>query len=433
VGLIIETTTVGERFKKFRIQKSLSQAEVAEGICSFSTVSHLENNRNVPSPKILGKLAERLGVPLREIVGHEDSVYNPSFQLELIRVHIEMGDYEQGLTLVDKLSKNDTLLEYQERELLILRAQCLVKMEKFKEAIELLVPFLETQEIQPQVDDETLCDLYNLLGNAFYWSNDFEKAYSAYERGYKISLRLADFGIVAARVTKNLGIVCNQMGLKEDAHKYLEKAHVFFEKASEPKELANTLYYLALATGHVEHMVRARTVYEGLNMMREATIAKQYYVFHVEAKTDHKSALKKLEQIERDFEFLQDFDRCVFVLSRSAMICIDQGDFAQAQRYFERAEGYLTRLGSQRTFLCAEYYKAKAMFYLRHQDCDNCVKYSQIACEICDKMGLYAESAELYELIAESYSLQGETDAALQATKNAIKRLRYLTRGGSIL
>jgi transcriptional regulator with XRE-family HTH domain len=216
--------TIGERFKHIRTEKGFSQSELAEGICSKSVVSHLENDRTYPSALMFGKLADKLGVPLREIMGMQEKQFEAGFQIEMVRVYIEKADYDHALELIEELDQRKELLEHQRIELLICRADGYRLTNQFQKVVDLLMPFLQDQLKQQTVDDGILCDTYNKLGNAQYWLNDFEKAYSSFEHGYKISLKLPEYGLVSARVSKNLGLTCLQIGYREDAQRYFEMA-----------------------------------------------------------------------------------------------------------------------------------------------------------------------------------------------------------------
>jgi HTH-type transcriptional regulator, quorum sensing regulator NprR len=63
-----ETMNVGDKIRYFRKSKNLSQQSLANGICSVSYLSKIENNQIEPSSEILLFLSNRLGISLK----HED-------------------------------------------------------------------------------------------------------------------------------------------------------------------------------------------------------------------------------------------------------------------------------------------------------------------------------------------------------------------------
>ncbi len=52
----------GQLIKKLRKNGGLTQEELADGICSVSTISRIENDRQVPHLKKMEALLQRLGI-----------------------------------------------------------------------------------------------------------------------------------------------------------------------------------------------------------------------------------------------------------------------------------------------------------------------------------------------------------------------------------
>lgn len=429
--LIDANLTLGQRFKHFREQQGFSQGKLAEGICSKSVVSHLENDRQYPSASMFGKLADKLGVPLREIMGMQEKQLEANFQIEMIRVYIEKADYSYALQLIDELKQREDLLDHQRITLLTSRAESLIKNTEYDAALKVLRPFLEQQEIKQTIDDEILCDTYNKLGNAYFRLNDFEKAFSAFEQGYRIGTKMPDFNLVVARVTKNLGLTCNHLGLNEDASRYLQKAYQFFERTSDLYELANTMFYMALATENPDLMIRSRQLYEGLNFVREANMAKQQYAFLVLANEDYAEALKVNESCTTEFLQIGDIPRCIYTLSRSAIICIVKNSLIEAEKYLNRAEEYLGKLESNNHHQLADFYSAKAMYFYQKQNFGQAIDNAKISAEMCVKMGLNVDGADSLKIVAESLHQQGKHEEAYKVSMEAVNLLRHPIRGGS--
>lgn len=66
--------TVGERIRRLREERGLSQRELAEPGVSYAYLSRIEAGQRMPSEKALRKLAAKLGVtPLHLEVGRDDA------------------------------------------------------------------------------------------------------------------------------------------------------------------------------------------------------------------------------------------------------------------------------------------------------------------------------------------------------------------------
>lgn len=121
---------IGERVKCYRLNRGLSQGELAEGICSRQTISLLENGQHFPAVDFMRKIADRLSVPLYEVMVDESRELEAKVQLDIIKVYVETADYAYALPLIEELGQQEELLEYQRRELVLCQAECMMRMER---------------------------------------------------------------------------------------------------------------------------------------------------------------------------------------------------------------------------------------------------------------------------------------------------------------
>ncbi|MGZ4163910.1 MAG: helix-turn-helix domain-containing protein, partial [Tumebacillaceae bacterium] len=158
---------IGQRVKSFRKECGLSQDELAEGICSRQTISLLENGQHFPSVEFMQKIAARLAIPLAEIMVDEVTELELKVQLDLIKIYVEIGDYKSAYELAEELEKCEELLEYQMRELILYKADCLMRTGKATEAVEILMSLQHKLEKQRVSDDHLLATVYDKLGTAY--------------------------------------------------------------------------------------------------------------------------------------------------------------------------------------------------------------------------------------------------------------------------
>ena len=72
--------TIGERIKKSRNEKGLSQSELAALVNTTKmAIVHIESHDEVPNPREVSDIADALGVPISDLVANE---YMPEFALE---------------------------------------------------------------------------------------------------------------------------------------------------------------------------------------------------------------------------------------------------------------------------------------------------------------------------------------------------------------
>jgi len=398
-----DALTIGQRVLALRTAQNFTQDTLAEGICSHQTISVLERGQHIPKPHIMTKLAKRLKVPLHELMGMQEEQVKIDAQITYVRIYIETGEFGRSLGLAEELLARDDLLEYQRNELLIHQAESLMRSGRCQEGIDILRPFLEGQDVQQKLEDERLCDAYNKLGYGYFELYEFEKAYAAYHRGYIISLRLPSFDLVAARITKNLGLACNQLDMKREARLYLEQARRFYSSIADMKGIANVYFELAIASGDASYATKALTLYESMDLLRESCVVQQHCAYHFDAQQDYGQALHKLSTTAKEFEKMGDIGMALFTLSRAVMVCVDHEDRAQAEKYLHLATAQQEHLSSHDTYMLAYYFRAISRYHLLHQNYDDCVLNSQISAEMCARMEMYAECAESMQIEANAY------------------------------
>lgn len=70
---------LGDKIKKIRLEHGLTQAELADGICTQASISNLENNTSTPSLMILLEIGNRLNIELNELSEYAVEQANPIY------------------------------------------------------------------------------------------------------------------------------------------------------------------------------------------------------------------------------------------------------------------------------------------------------------------------------------------------------------------
>lgn len=76
---------IGSKIRQIRTTKDITQEELAKltGL-SQKTISNIEIDKSMPSTRSLTKIADALGVSMKEITGTKEEAYKMNFLLELI-------------------------------------------------------------------------------------------------------------------------------------------------------------------------------------------------------------------------------------------------------------------------------------------------------------------------------------------------------------
>ncbi|KEO80899.1 helix-turn-helix transcriptional regulator [Tumebacillus flagellatus] len=419
---------VGERLKLLRTQQGLSQAELAEGICTTAVVSHLETGRSGTTVETLKKFADKLNVPLHEIFREPNGDYPYLTRLELVEAYILRGEFEPAQEFLDYLAAQEDLLVVEDHKRVLLQGTLFNKSGRPQAAIEVLQPLIEQIEQVQTADEELTCKLYTQLGNAYYHSTDFMRAYSVYKRAYQISLRLLDFEMTSAIACYNWGMICTELETGEEVARYLEQARAYFESVSDLYKMANAYFYTAVATKNEECATRALQLYQDLEAQKMVRLVRRFCAFHLESKQDHKLAARKLYGVAQDLDKIGEQLDCLFTLSRAVMVCLDNSDLEEARYYCSLATEYKEQMGNEESNEMGYYYRVKASIYLLLGQYEECLSHAQRSSEMYEKIGKYVDCADSLELVMQAHRKLGNHEAAFEASEKVISHLRRFRR-----
>ncbi|MFD2169779.1 helix-turn-helix domain-containing protein [Tumebacillus lipolyticus] len=406
---------IGQRVKTYRLNRGLSQDELAEGICSRQTISLLENGQHLPSAEFMKKIAVKLGISFHEIMVDQVNNLEAKVQLDIIKVYVETADYANALPLIEECEDREDLLEFQRRELVLLKAECLTRTGKSAEAIKLLTDLQQRLELERDADDHFMAILYDRLGTASYFLSNIANAHAYYMRAYQLTLRFPMLDLTAARISYNLGMVCRQLNRQIDSIEYLRKAESFFKVISDSKRLAQVLFELGIAYRFGGDLVRADkylqeslVLYKQLNFVNMAYMVRESYAFTVMSRHQPEQAIEELLECIKEFEKDGNLLLVSFTYARIAYIRLKQRDIKGAEFFLQKSTDLFTKEEAFGNPRLAYVLRVKSMHYLEINNFVKCIEFSNLSSEIFDTIGLVTEAAESLKLSAEAYRRQRE-------------------------
>jgi tetratricopeptide (TPR) repeat protein len=165
-------TAVGARIRALRLERGLSQAQVAEGMLSASYVSLVESGRRQPASSALGHIAERLGVDTGFLRDGIDAEMRRRARLELGRAEaaLNRGEVNDAYTRFTELEASPGLGEEQLRQVRMGRAMAAERRGDLEDALRLLAELADEARrapaVHPWVDvAEALCRCYREAGD----------------------------------------------------------------------------------------------------------------------------------------------------------------------------------------------------------------------------------------------------------------------------
>ena len=146
-------TAVGARIRSLRLERGLSQAQVAEGMLSASYVSLVESGRRQPASSALGHIAERLGVDTGFLRDGIDAEVRHRARLALGRAEaaLSRGDVDDAYQQFTELDGSSGLREEQRRQVRMGRATAAEARGDLTEALRLLVELADEARQAPSV------------------------------------------------------------------------------------------------------------------------------------------------------------------------------------------------------------------------------------------------------------------------------------------
>jgi HTH-type transcriptional regulator, quorum sensing regulator NprR len=98
------THSLGQRVREFRTKNRMTQADLAQGLCTPSMISQIEGDRAKPSFKMLVALSDRLQVPMERLLEDVSYSVEQKSKFVLAQSMIQAERYEMALALLKELA-----------------------------------------------------------------------------------------------------------------------------------------------------------------------------------------------------------------------------------------------------------------------------------------------------------------------------------------
>lgn len=95
---------LGDKLKQIRKARGMSQAELADGICTQATISLIEKKNQVPSTKILLEICRRLEITLDSVIVQEDDQLHGL--LSRIQALLFTNEFKKAHDLIQQIYTN---------------------------------------------------------------------------------------------------------------------------------------------------------------------------------------------------------------------------------------------------------------------------------------------------------------------------------------
>jgi transcriptional regulator with XRE-family HTH domain/predicted negative regulator of RcsB-dependent stress response len=342
VGRVVEAapaelageSPVGERIRRLRLERGMSQSELAAGRLSKGFISQIESGRSRPSPESLRFIAQRLGVPMVALLPGLELAQQQAFLLRAAEAAVKAREQNEAEALLDEarpLLSTATELSWFHR----LRGELLILRNTLEPALdEALMAFEHVSGLD--VSDETV-RACNLVGRIHHLAGRQPAALLYFDRAAALATNSSVSPAVRALVHSNRGNTHMRLGDPDHAITAYEAARAAAEDAEDLWQLAVAEMGLGEAARQrgdlpaaIGHAERAVTLFERIEM-RHLQALILHNLGHVHAdQGDLRTARQFQDQALTAGRAMNDPFIIGYALERLAALEVAEGDVERA-------------------------------------------------------------------------------------------------------
>jgi transcriptional regulator with XRE-family HTH domain len=335
--------TIGQRLKRLRTERGLSQTDIAGPGVGSAYISRIEDGDRNPSLRALRLLAEKLGVTLEHLETGREIPFTLEREYRLASAELELalgGDAGQAEPTLRRLAREDS------RDPICAQARALLGIAAAERG--------DHQEAIQQLEAATAAgirpreraDLYETLASSYRAAGASTRAVALLERC--IAATAAD-PILQIRYRSQLATTLDATGDSQQARTLADEAAALADQHAHPETRAHHYRALAQAAWAERTPERALThTRRGLALLEAIEDARQLARCHLRCaelcNLDHEwvPALRHLDRAQRLLEQTADAELTGLVHAEQAKACARLGATEEALQLAARAATLLT-------------------------------------------------------------------------------------------
>lgn len=389
--------SLGERVRQLRINRSLTQTELAGDRFSKEYVSQIERGKTRPTGETVSWLAARLGVDenFLEMGVSSGALDRAQGLVSRAEAAIEAHDYEEATTILGsvevadlavspelelralfaeswawmyrgevrkaagiverarRLADSPAFSDVERADVLYRLGCCRVKLSSISTAVALFGEALQLAERSGLPCDRLRSHIFEWRSRCYQRQRDWEAAREDVERALELAEGLNDRETVA-HVYFQASLVAERQGRYVLARSYAERAKTLYEELSDDRNAGNLLNNLGVfsfmlgkpdeAVAHFKDAFRiALEIGSDVNAAYAVSSMAQVHLRTGKVELAEEQARHALELLAGRDEVIEETGNAQLVLGRSLL---EQGRLDEAAETFELAETSLSQLSS---------------------------------------------------------------------------------------
>ncbi|MEL3970815.1 helix-turn-helix transcriptional regulator [Rossellomorea oryzaecorticis] len=253
----IDHFTLGQRIKYVRSLKKIKQSGLAEGICSVSYLSKVENDSLTPSKEVERALLKRLGIynkdkSFEQVLSNRiDDWFQSIGTRDIEEAASEYKELKQQLSLT---SSEIILIKFK-----LFSVKYYIELKRHEEAYNLLENIRESQFI---MDYPLLYYYEKFQGTIRYIHKEFNSAYEHFEAAKKYS-EFIDIPLgEKSSLFYSLGLVTGKLNMNQTSIDYTKKALSIYQSVYDFKKCANCHILLGILHKRINQFSEAIEEYK---------------------------------------------------------------------------------------------------------------------------------------------------------------------------
>jgi HTH-type transcriptional regulator, quorum sensing regulator NprR len=325
--------TIGQKIRELRVKRGLTQIELANGIVTPSMISLIETDKANPSPKLLQRIAEKLGVAMDYFLDEGASPWETLSAYTLAKAMLLAGKYEEAYDLLQQLTGSTTSLSLSDIQLLL--GECLFHMERYDEAIKVFEQILDGQTSPYERVVQFQC--FYRIGQSYIKQQNYTLAQHYWSKAFEWASRSENIDPSAIRtLLLDYARLCLLTEQREEAARLLKEANHIQNDGTTIQEIA-------------------------LSYVRKAKEEQKMENFKIATDYSHRAVGL--------FETIQLLKQSIDIQVYSAILRGEQGDVAEALDALLNCKQAYLALGieSENSYI----HREAARLYLQMRDYDN--------------------------------------------------------------